>query len=268
MLAVEDPFIAVIVVFTVPAQIKTRAYILSASDYRETSSLLQVFSSEEGRISLVARGLKGAGHKKKSGAPEPFSLVQITCSLREGANLGILGTIETEHVCVVVRENLHAYAIASYWFEIIGAVAPSRTCCQRLFGLTETFISCLESAAPLSAPVLWHFGRLLAETGFGVELDRCAGCDANMSEGHFDFEECSPLCARCARTGKQYFPLPFDAMRAIIPLLTADMPCAGRSELTPRHIMIFLHLLNELFSRNLDQRMKSFSFLLSTLGQE
>ena len=71
------------------AQLKTRAFVIDSTPYRETSRLLHVFCSGEGKMSLVARGLQSAKSKKATAA-EPFNLVQIGYTAKEGASLGSL----------------------------------------------------------------------------------------------------------------------------------------------------------------------------------
>lgn len=53
------------------------AYILHARAWRDTSLLLDVFSRDEGRISIAARGVKGRKRSASSGLLQPFIPLQM-----------------------------------------------------------------------------------------------------------------------------------------------------------------------------------------------
>ena len=62
-------------------------YILHSRPYRDTSSLLEVFTREHGRIGLVARGARGPKSKLRS-VLQPFQPVLLSWLAR-----GDLGTL-------------------------------------------------------------------------------------------------------------------------------------------------------------------------------
>src|ERR1700761_8919524 len=64
-----------------------RAYILHALPYRDTSRILEVFTREQGRVSVFARGVRGPKAKLAS-LLQPFQPLLISFSSRgEAAQL-------------------------------------------------------------------------------------------------------------------------------------------------------------------------------------
>src|SRR5690554_3175760 len=117
------------------------ALVLDAKDYRETSSLVRLLTAEEGRISLIVRGLRKA---KGGGGPatiQSFSLVRVRYTLKEGATLGNLVGVELENPFPVARKSLEAYALISYWFEILKEASQPRENVEKVFRLTLDFLN-------------------------------------------------------------------------------------------------------------------------------
>ncbi|MCX7718045.1 MAG: DNA repair protein RecO [Candidatus Sumerlaeaceae bacterium] len=185
---------------------QTRAFVLGLADYRETSKILRLLSEDYGRLSLVARGLTSP--KRKTPPPEPFALVQAGFSLREGKDLGTLASLEIERVFSAPHGSVEAYALASYWFDVVGAMAVPGQGGGALFGLTEGFLTNLEAYGVWSVAVWWHFGRLLAVEGLHVRLDRCMRCEApGAMVTHVAVALGSALCARCVTGAEDALPV-------------------------------------------------------------
>ena len=57
------------------------SYVLHSRPYRDTSALLEVFTAEQGRISLVARGARRKTRGGSGGALlQPFNPLLLSCS--------------------------------------------------------------------------------------------------------------------------------------------------------------------------------------------
>jgi len=69
------------------------AYILHARPYRETSFILEVFTREQGRVSLIAKGARGEKSKTK-GLLQPFRPILV--SYRGRSELQILTNVEMD----------------------------------------------------------------------------------------------------------------------------------------------------------------------------
>lgn len=238
--------------------------MISAADYRETSKLIHLFCENEGRISLIGKGLRSPKSKKATAA-EPFSLTQVTYHLKEGETLGLLTGIETERTYAGVRAHLESYALASYWFEIVKTAAQARMASPEFFGLTESFLTSLEEARGVSDRTVWHFGRLLQALGFGAEFAECALCGATDLLEHFDPALGATVCARCAQPRRRYLPVAREDQRPLARLFGEAEP-ASLSLLTNQQLLPFFLILNELLTLHLDQSLRSFRFLRDVLS--
>lgn len=242
------------------AQHKSRAFVISAADYRETSKLLHLFCENEGRISLIAKGLRSP-RSKQATAAEPFSLAQVTYKLKDGETLGLLTGIETERTFAGVRSHLESYALGSFWLEVVNVASQARLASPEFFGLTESFLTALGRSGEPTREVLWHFGRLLQALGFGADFASCAECGAEDLLEHFDPGLGSTVCARCAQPRRRYLPVAGPARGQLSLILSSRFPADPLSLPSREVITNCMVLLNELFTLHLDRQLRSFRFV-------
>jgi DNA repair protein RecO (recombination protein O) len=243
--------------------VKDRAFVLDAADYRESSTLLQLLCEREGRVALVARGLRSE-KSKKAAAAQPFNLVQVSYFLRDEATIGNLSAIDIERQPSLLRERLDAYAVAALWFEALRVAAPARVPAGELFGLTGALLDALESAPVRSVRVLRLWFRLLEALGFGASPGACGACGGIYGLAHFDLRQSCTVCSFCAKPTIRYFPLP-DGTDPQLHALGMPRPPAGLVFADAAGNAMY-RLIHELLTRHLDAAFRSYRFLAGTLG--
>lgn len=249
---------------TAMGNVKSRAFVMSVSEYRETSAILHLLCETQGRVALVGRGVRSP-RPKKPVLPDAFTLVQITYTLRADASMGNLLTIEPERSYATLRTRLEAYALANYWFEVIRCAIPERDPVPRLFSLSEGFMACLDGSDSFTYGTAWHLARLLDELGFGIRLSTCVHCGTPAFLEHFDVASGAAVCIRCARPAADYFPLGGRGLRQLADALGQEQP--PQAPVADRRAkLLFLDLVNEFLAVHLERRMRSFSFLKTALA--
>lgn len=160
------------------------SYVLHSRPYRESSALLEVFTRDHGRVGLVARGARGRRSRWKN-VLQPFRPLLMSWIQR-----GELGTLtEADQVASPPPVSGEALFCALYANELLIRFL------QRLDphpGLFEHYRAMLGELAGRAAPepVLRLFEcRLLAATGFGLQLEREHGSGrAIQPEGWYRYE--------------------------------------------------------------------------------
>lgn len=139
--------------------------LLARRNYRETSLLLEAFSREQGRVGLVAKGVRG-GRAGRSALLQP--LRPLLLSWTAGAELGTLTGVEAAGQAPELRgEPLFC---AWYLNELLLALLPRQDAHPALYDAYASTIERLAAEPP--APLLRAFElRLLAELGYGLPLD-------------------------------------------------------------------------------------------------
>ncbi len=256
-----------------------RALVLDITDYRETSSLVRLFTETEGRISLVARGLRKAKTSGGTGALQPFNLVRIRYFLKEGSTIGNLAGADLERLTSAPRNSLEAYALISYWFEILRETAQPREASSDIFELSVQVIDTQERNAGLSLCFLTDLVTLCKHLGFGLNWTHCVTCGnaavlKNILAGEgsqqgagmprFSLAKGGVTCSQCADQGEA-------GIRLTPPETAIINALAGRDDLNPKvesptALLDFLGLINRYLIYHLEHGLKTFSFLENTLS--
>ncbi|MBF0266504.1 MAG: DNA repair protein RecO [Gammaproteobacteria bacterium] len=159
-------------------QLTSQAYVLYSKPYQENSLILDVLSRENGRIQLLAKGVKKS-KKGLSFALQPFRTLQIKYLLK--SNLSILVDAEIiENNDKPFKDNKVLYS-AYYLNELLIRLLPSHEEVASIFSLYQQTIQSLkefslyEHAIVKSELCLRLFElKLLNQIGYEVDLQTSA----------------------------------------------------------------------------------------------
>ncbi len=142
------------------------AFILHSRPYRDTSSLLEVFTREHGRIGLVARGARGPKSKLRS-VLQPFQPVLLSWLAR-----GDLGTL-TDAESQGISKSLTGRALLSGYYlnELLQRLTHRHDPHPALYDAYQEAMSGLSDIAQTERVLRLFEKRLLRELGYGLVLD-------------------------------------------------------------------------------------------------
>lgn len=185
-------------------------FILHSRPYRDTSSLLEVFTRDAGRVGLVARGVRGA-RSRNNARLEAF--VPLLFSWSGQGELRTLTAVEAggRGVSLPGGRVLSGF----YMNELIMRLLHRDDPHPELFARYETALQLLQDESLPQEAVLRRYEReLLEELGYGLQLE----VDAHSGE---------PLQA-----GRQYCYYPEQG-----PVQQADEPSSGYPRLSGRSLL-------------------------------
>jgi DNA repair protein RecO (recombination protein O) len=147
-----------------------RCFVLNRRPYSESSLILDVFSEEHGRISIMAKGARGKRSNLK-GSLQPF-----TPLLLKWSGKGSMKTLrQAEPISLgLPLTGINLYS-AMYVNELIGRVLMAEVAMPALF---HDYLHALTELAQSDnpEPSLRRFElALLSAMGYGVDLLHCAG---------------------------------------------------------------------------------------------
>ncbi|MEQ8290016.1 MAG: DNA repair protein RecO [Gammaproteobacteria bacterium] len=142
------------------------AYILHRHKYRETSLLLDIFSKDYGRLSLVAKGAR-RNRKQQGVAFEPFQRYQLSWIAR--SELGTLTHIDAEKAGFSL--NSRQLFSGFYINELVLHLLHRHESHPELFDAYESILKQLAGGLAEEI-VLRYFEKTLLQTlGYGLVLD-------------------------------------------------------------------------------------------------
>ena len=148
-------------------------YVLHAKPYRDTSSILEVFSREHGRQSLVARGARSL-KSKLQGVLQPFVPLLISWTGR-----GELHTLtHAEQIGRAFHLKSDSLMVGFYLNELMIQFMHRDDAHSYIFMRYEQTLTALDRGSDVE-PLLRIFERdLLDKTGYGLILD----CDVTTGQ--------------------------------------------------------------------------------------
>ncbi len=247
------------------APVGTRAVLLRAHAYGETSRILRFYTESFGLVSVMARGVRGRSGKGGM-TLATFATGELTAYIQRNRDLQTM----KDFACIRARSRLGSgvtrFAGASAVAELVVAHADQEPNLQ-LFGALERALDELEDlpddrVVTASLAGAWTVVEAL---GFAPELDGCTRCGRPLADdevGRFDLAAGGMLCAACGRdaTGPRVGPIARAQLRGLL---------AGRSDPPVTHERRHLALLSDFVTFHVAQRpLKSFRFLGDLMPDE
>lgn len=141
------------------------AFVLHRRPYRETSLLLDIFSQEYGRISLIAKGIRGNRSSTKA-LLQPF--VPLFISWQGKSELMTLTSVEPDGIPLMLQGD--CLLAAFYLNELINHLVTKHDPHPKLFDVYRATLMALQSH-PLQESILRIFEKkILEELGYGLHL--------------------------------------------------------------------------------------------------
>ena len=174
--------------------------ILRRIPYGDTSWILHTFASDQGALSLMARGARRPG-SPFTGALEPLSLAEVVVSVKPGRDLQTLVQAAPLESREGLRTDLVATAGAMVCAELVLRLARENSVHLELFEPLQEAMRDLDRLGFLPS-LLWRFlARFCDAMGWALAVEHCAQCgspdiplDPVLSLPHGGF-----LCRSCGR---------------------------------------------------------------------
>lgn len=152
------------------------ALVLHARPYRETSAIVSLLTAGHGRVSVVARGVRGG---RRGNVLQPFNRVRVGWSGR-GSLATLTGAELTRHAWLAGNP----LAAGFYVLELISRLLVEQESMLRVFEGACWTLERLERPDESMDVVLRNFERLLLEElGYGLDFERDAESGAELIPG-------------------------------------------------------------------------------------
>ena len=177
--------------------------VLSRSNFGEADRLLTVFSREEGKVRVLA---KGSRKIKSKLAPhiEPFTVGNYF--LAEGRSFYILAGAEAEEQNEGIMSDLDTLKDASYVSELLSMTIFEDVPNPKLYAVTKKVYTSLPKYSPEMREIILRFFeyKLLESAGYVPNFHKCVGCGKTLPEADYyegDFE--GVKCETCGKGEKK-----------------------------------------------------------------
>ena len=182
---------------------KTRAIVLRATDYSESSQILALCTESSGQLHAIAKGSRRRAMKGVA-VPDVLDCCEIVFISRPPPGLSILTEWQVMDGFRPLRRSLKAIYAVLYAVELVLRTTDRSEDDAAIFGcLLELERRCAAGDAP-AASVMQFEMSLLDALGLGPETGCCTQCGARLAgEVRFSPAAGGALCASCYVPGTE-----------------------------------------------------------------
>ena len=202
------------------ALVSTRALVLQAFPYSETSKVLRLYTGEYGLRSVIAKGALRP-RSRFGGLLEPFTEGTAGFYMRDGRDLHTLGGWDLIRARQALGRSLSAFAGASLLAELVLRAGTEESHPEVYAALAGAWddIAAPTGAAEAERSVLTGAWTLVSLLGFEPQTDACVVCGRPVAPDEpvrFDSGAGGVACTRCRPVGRVLDP----ATRADVALMS------------------------------------------------
>ncbi|MBK6770062.1 MAG: DNA repair protein RecO [Ardenticatenales bacterium] len=177
---------------------KAEAIVLKRHDYGEADRILTVYTRQQGKITVIAKGVRRIA-SRKAGHVELFTHAQMM--LAEGRNMDVLTQAEMIEAFPRLRDDLVRMTYAYHIAELVDRFEQDGHPSPQTFQLLRDSLAALGDADDPFVVARYFELRYLSLIGYRPHLFECAQCATSLEPGAavFSPEAGGVVCPACAR---------------------------------------------------------------------
>jgi len=238
--------------------------IIKVKPFGEADKILTVFSLEEGKFDVIAKGARRP-KSRFAGLTQPFFHIEL--SAFRGKNIDTLSQADVINTYSGLSEDLVKMAFGLYVHELLDKVMQIRDTNETVFRLLlKTQQELCKSSEPLII-VLAYALKLISICGFKPELSRCVNCGE-------DGDKCikfSPgaggiVCEQCAQS--KYDCVDFLQRIRLVwaKLIGYEYDKLNEAKFIQEEIDVAENIINIYIDHNVDKKINSRLFINQVRG--
>lgn len=194
---------------TTSQEVTTVGFIIKSTAYKESDALIQVYTREYGRMTMLARGIKKMKSKNASGC-QSLTLSEFTFIPKKG----ISALIKASPINIYrhIKEDIVLETYASYFSEFIYQFTDDNDPNANLYDQFIQAINCLEQGYHYELVYILYNAMILRLTGTPLVVDGCSYCAKKDGIVAISYTNGGFVCYRCV--GEYDKVLDKDTLRA------------------------------------------------------
>jgi DNA repair protein RecO (recombination protein O) len=193
---------------------RTEGIVIRRIDSGETDSILTVYTSERGKLRVMAKGVRRPGSRL---AGHGELLTHAAFLIARGRNLDAVTQVQTVQSFASLRQDLERIAWGCYMAELLGRLSPEG---QENSSAYELLLEALEHLDQGRDPELIaraYEVHLLGIMGYRPQVFRCVACNRELEPRAQAFSSTlgGVLCPRCREEDRRAQPISLEALKVL-----------------------------------------------------
>jgi DNA repair protein RecO (recombination protein O) len=156
---------------------RCEAIVLGGIDFKEADRILTLYSKEQGKLSVIAKGIRKTTSRLGYGLDH---LSHVRLMLAQGRTLDVVTGVELIDGHLSLAGNVEAYSYASHIAELVNRLTQDRQENRRIFDLLTGSIKVISEGVDPCSVARYTEMSLFSLLGFRVELYLCVNCGREL----------------------------------------------------------------------------------------
>jgi len=197
-----------------PRLYKTEAIVLRQRRLGEADRIVILYTPAYGKLEAKAKGVRKTT-SRMSGHLQPLTRSMV--QLAQGRASDVVAGCQTVESFQALRDDLDRLARGLYAAELVDRLTPERSPGLPTYRLLLETLRRLERADDVDLALRYFEMRLLEQSGFRPELERCLSCQSPMQPQQNFFSPLSGgvICPGCASGAAGSRPLSLNGLKVL-----------------------------------------------------
>lgn len=234
------------------------AIVLATRQFSESDKMLTVFSREEGKFDVLAKGARKPTGKLR-GAANPFSHVQM--AIFKGKSIDTLTQACVLNSFSQIVNDINLMANASYALELVKELSAERDKSDVVFRLLlRTLEEYSISIRPQIVTIAFEL-KIMSYAGFRPNFKKCIICGVEDNIVRFSVDEGGVLCKTCATSLLRTKEISLECRRAAVMLITSDYLKIREISICKDTLIELETLMHEYIDSKIERSLKTRDFI-------
>lgn len=233
--------------------IKAEGIVLSELRFKDTSKILNIYTKELGKISVMANGAYKANSKLMA-STQVFTHNEYI--FRRGKTFYYLNQGNIIEPFYNMRENIERFIYASYILELIEKSSPEEEANKTLFLLLEKSLKILSKMDEdfLKFTIAFQL-KFVSFIGYRPYLNNCVTCN-RPHEGQIKWsnQEGGVICRDCLNIDRSSIPIDKPTYKAMVELLYIPLEELKSIDISMETLKILQRILENYILYNIDRK--------------
>ncbi len=210
--------------------------VLSRQSFRERDSKLVVYSSNKGKLELVARGIKDI-NSKMAGHLEPITL--STIMVVKGKQFDYAGSAVSLNCYSHIKNNIAKLKIVGPALNLFNQLVKYNQEEKQLYIILLSFLDIINSQKRQKASLLFLYHcfilKLLTQLGYKPQLYNCLICRQKIRPTHnyFNYARGGLICPQCPR-GRHSLTISVNCIKVLRLMLEKNFFYLAKLKMEPK----------------------------------
>ena len=239
---------------------RTEAVVLRRQDLGEADRLLTVYSLENGKLRLVAKGVRKP-KSKKAGHLEPFTRVRLQNA--RGRELVIINQAEAIELYPAIHKDLECLSRAAVIGELVDRFSIEQEAHRGVYRLLcDAYERMNASFVPATVQRYFEAG-FLETVGYRPELFRCVHCSSEIrpEAQFFSYRDGGVVCPSCAAAGTGLHRISLQALKVLRHFQRSSFSAVAGIEIRGSVHAELDELMEGFFNHLLERKLRSPTFI-------